>query len=318
MKTITLHLARHAAFIFLLLSAACSSSTPSDSDLSRSADSTLAVSPDSAPYVDGYHLVWEDNFSDSVLNNDSWNIEVNGNGSGNNELQFYRAENISIGTEPISGKQCLILTAKKENYGGRAATSGRLNSRGKQLFKFGRVEASIKLPSTANGLWPAFWMMGNDYDAVGWPACGEIDILEMGHGNGIAKGTQDRLFNGACHWGPSWNNGAYPNYAKEFTSTYSLQDNSFHLYTLVWDEEYIKMYLDQDKYPDVAPYFEMAVSDKSTETSSGNYFQKEFFIILNHAVGGNFPQIWDIANVTALSSGEAKMFIDFVRVYQKN
>src|SRR5690606_33820583 len=92
-------------------------------------------------------------------------------------------------------------TAKKETFGGKPATSGRINSVGKKYFKHGKVEASIKLPKTANGLWPAFWMMGNDYPTVGWPACGEIDILEMGHSKGITNKTQDRFFNGALHWG---------------------------------------------------------------------------------------------------------------------
>src|SRR5690606_25875298 len=108
----------------------------------------------------------------------------------------------------------------KEQFSGRSVTSGRINSQKKQFFKYGKIEASIKLPKTANGLWPAFWMMGNDYATVGWPACGEIDILEMGHSTGITKGTQDRYFNGALHWGIWSPTGANPSYAKDFTSSY--------------------------------------------------------------------------------------------------
>ncbi|MDR1974180.1 MAG: glycoside hydrolase family 16 protein [Bacteroidales bacterium] len=264
------------------------------------------------PEYAGYTLVWVDNFNTAKLDTSNWNIEENGGNS--NELQFYREENVSLGIEPQSGKQCLILTAKKETYQGKTATSGRVNSLGKKIFEYGRIEASIKLPQTANGLWPAFWMMGNDYPAVGWPHCGEIDIFEMGSYGGIRNSIQDRYFNGACHWG-LWDNGANPSYAKAITNSYSMQD-TFHLYTLIWDDNYIRMYLDIDKYPDAKPYYEMDISDKSSDYSPGNYFHKEFFIIFNIAVGGNFPKILDIAGITALSSGEAKMYVDFVRIYQ--
>ncbi|MDR1974179.1 MAG: glycoside hydrolase family 16 protein [Bacteroidales bacterium] len=267
------------------------------------------------PEYEGYTLVWVDDFSATELDKSAWNIEVNGDGGGNNELQFYREENVTLGVEPQSEKKCLILTAKKETYQGKTATSGRVTSMEKKFFKHGRIEASIKLPQTANGLWPAFWMMGNDYPSVGWPHCGEIDILEMGHSNGIRNSTQDRYFNGACHWGLSWNGGAYPNYAKASTNSYSMQD-TFHLYTLIWDDNYIRMYLDIDKYHDVEPYYEMNISDKSSDNSPGKYFHKEFFILFNLAVGGNFPGIWNIAEITALSNGEVKMYVDFVRIYQ--
>ena len=138
----------------------------------------------------------------------------------------------------------------------------------------------------------------------------------MGNINGIKKNVQDKYFNGALHWGPDWNGGAYPNYAKDKTADYSLQED-FHLYTLIWDESDIKMYLDLDKYPDAKPYFEMGIADTSNDLSPGKYFHKDHFIILNLAVGGNFTQIWDINKVTALNSGEAKMYVDFVKVYQK-
>ncbi|MDR0872556.1 MAG: family 16 glycosylhydrolase [Prevotellaceae bacterium] len=253
-----------------------------------------------------YQLVWQDLFDDDALNAGTWNIEVNGNGGGNNELQYYRAENVSV------QDGCLVLTAKKETYSGKSVTSGRINSLGKMSFKHGKLEARIRLPQTANGLWPAFWMLGSDIATNPWPACGEIDILEMGNSNGITAGTQDKLFNGACHWGASYNNGNYPNYAKATTNSYSLQDD-FHLFTLVWDESAIKMYLDLDVYP----YYNMAIG---SGTSPYNYFHKPFHILFNLAVGGNFPQIWNIAGITALNADndyEAKMYVDYVKLYQK-
>lgn len=265
--------------------------------------------------ADDYKLVWEDNFDGTELNEtDHWNIEVNGNGGGNNELQYYRRENVSVGTEPVTGASCLILTARKEVYNGKTATSGRINSMGKVYAKYGKVEARINFPYTANGLWPAFWMMGNDYSTVGWPRCGEIDIIELGQAEGIANGTQDRHLIAATHWGPSWEN--HPNYGKATTHSESVQGD-FHLFTLIWTAKSVSMYVDLDKNPDAAPYYVMNIDDDSNEWAPGQYFHKPNFILFNLAVGGNFPNIHNINNVTALDNGDAKMYVDWVRIYQK-
>lgn len=269
--------------------------------------------------TDGYKLVWQDLFDANELNLQRWNIEVNGDGGGNNELQYYtdRTDNVRLGDDG-KGNGCLILTAKKEVYGGRQVTSGRITSKNKIAFKHGKVEAAIKLPKTANGLWPAFWMMGNDYDQVGWPRCGETDIMEFGNATGIQNGTQDRYFNGACHWGQSWNN--HPNYARAVTYQYSLQDDEFHIFTLIWDEEKVAMYVDLDKYPDAEPYYIMTIPATNDTNSPGYYFHKENFILFNLAVGGNFPGIWDINQITALNESndyQASMYVNYVKIYQK-
>ena len=261
-------------------------------------------------YHKGYTLVWADEFEGSALSTDDWNIEVNGNGGGNNELQFYRAENVSV------ENGCLVLTAKQESYSGKQFTSGRLNTSKKHFFTHGIVESSIRLPKTANGLWPAFWMLGNDFSSVGWPKCGEIDILEMGNTAGIKAGTQETFFNGACHWG-FYKNGGYPNYAKSSNAPYSIQDGEFHLFTLIWDEEKLSMYLDLDKNPSVKPYFEMGLTETEDEWATGRYFHHDFFIVYDLAIGGNFTGIWDAAGITALANGPASMYIDYVRVYQQ-
>jgi beta-glucanase (GH16 family) len=263
-----------------------------------------------------YKLVWEDNFNNSVLDTSKWNIVINGRGGGNRELQYYRAENVMVGKEPVTGEQCLIITAKKESFHFRKFTSGKITTQGKLDFRYGKLEARIKLPHTANGLWPAYWMLGNDYPKAIWPKCGEIDILEMGNKNGIQDGTQDRYFGGACHWGEKFNHGRYPNFSKATTSDYSLQDD-FHLYTLIWDESNLKMYLDLDKYPNKKPYFEMPINGENIPNKAAYYFHKPFFLILNLAVGGNFTQIRDTRKITALQNGDAKMYIDFIRLYQK-
>lgn len=272
--------------------------------------------------TDGYTLVWQDLFDGNTLDETVWNIEVNGDGGGNNELQYYRRENVTVGTDEASGRNALILTAKREKFNNKDFTSGRINSKNKKAFRYGKIEASIKLPKTANGLWPAFWLMGNDYDKVGWPRCGEIDILEMGNSNGIKNNTQDRYFNGACHWGfykdLGNNNWAYPNYAKASTWSYSLQDGEYHLYTIVWDEQNIRMYVDMDKYPDTKPYFEMGITGDDSDWSVAKYFHHDYFILFNLAVGGNFPGIRNASGITAIpDGGSASMYVDYVKVYQK-
>ena len=298
-----------------------------------------------------YQLQWSDEFEGTELNRDYWNVEDNARGGGNAELQYYTPRNISIEKHPVTGESCLVLTAKKEDYGNRPCTSARLNTQDKVTVHYGKVEARIAFPYTADGLWPAFWMLGNnlaknlgnndDVDKtkaalakqgrVVWPKCGEIDICEMGHHKGIENGTQDRYFNGACHWGESFNNGAYPNVGGFYTADYPVQGD-FHLFTLVWTEDTIAMYLDQDKYPETAPYFQLSLRNKEVN-QPGRYFNHPFYLVLNLAVGGFFPNMpaaekyperitFDdpsFQRVTALPADgtPVKMYVDYIRVYTK-
>ena len=287
---------------------------------SLAAVSSVCAEQTGSGETNGYRLVWQDLFDADELSPLRWDIEVNGNGGGNNELQYYtdRPENVRLGDDG-QGNHCLILTAHRENYKGKAFTSGRLTTKNRVAFTHGKVEASIKMPSTADGLWPAFWMMGNDFDRVGWPRCGEIDIVEMGNEEGIRNSTQDRFFNGACHWGPGWPNASY---AKSSTKSYSLQDGEFHLFTLIWDENSVKMYVDLDKMPNQNPYYAMDIpaNEPGNEWSPGNYFHKENFILFDLAVGGNFTGIHDPAKITALNDGngqQASMYINYLKIYQK-
>lgn len=301
---------------------------------------------------DSYTLVWEDTFDADTLNTAYWNIEDNARGGGNYEMQYYSPRNVSIENHPVTGERCLVLSARREDYGNRPATSARLNTQDKVTVQYGKIEARIAFPNTADGLWPAFWMLGNDIardlgnddtvdscaaelaqsGQVVWPRCGELDIVEMGHQDGIAKGLQDRYFNGAAHWGESFNNGRYPNKAGVCEAPYSVQDG-FHLFTLVWSEDSLAMYLDQDRFPEAAPYFELSLRDKALN-QPGHYFNKPFYILLNLAVGGHFPGMptspkypeqvtADDPNFQRISALPAdgtpvKMYVDYVRVYRYN
>lgn len=241
---------------------------------------------------DEWKLVWEDDFNGACIDASYWNIEDNARGGGNAELQYYSPENVTIERHPVTGESCLVLSARREDYKNRPCTSARLNTQDKVTVCYGKIEARIAFPYTADGLWPAFWMLGNnlatdlgdndDVDAlrdslesVGrtvWPKCGEIDIVEMGHKDGIVTGTQDRFFNGACHWGESFNNGAYPNVGMFYTADYPVQGD-FHLFTVIWTEDSLAMYLDLDKSEKTAALKDKsdktaALKDKSTKTAA--------------------------------------------------
>ena len=262
-----------------------------------------------------YQLVWNEDFTDGALDNAVWNIEVNGDGGGNNELQYYCEKGVSLGTEPTTGKQCLILTATKEDYKGKKCTSGRVNTKNKMTYTFGRIDARIKFPQTANGLWPAFWQMGNNYDQVGWPKCGETDIIELGHQNAFSKGTQDRYFNGAMHVGRRWDQ--VWSDAQSTTWPYSVED-TFHIVTMIWTPTSVDMYMDKDAHPENEAYFHADLEpNEDADYNRQLVFGKPNFIIANVAVGGNFPGLFDINKITALNNGPRSMYIDWIRIYQR-
>mgnify|MGYP002770116395 FL=1 len=267
------------------------------------ASSMMFVAP---AYGQDYKKVWADEFDNvGAVNETTWNYEIGNrdNGFGNWELENYQKENATVGLAPDGTTKALIITAKPD------LTSARLFTKDKVSFKYGKLETRIMIPKTANGLWPAFWLLGNTGT---WPSCGEIDVLEMGHADGIKNGTQEKYYSGACHWGV-YQNGGYPNYGKFTTSPTSLQDDKFHKFVLEWTPDVINMYLDDA----ATPYYSMDISDRSKSTSPGNYFNKQFYMLVNLAIGGNFTGVNNAAAVTALSSGEKKMYVDYIRLYQK-
>ncbi len=247
-------------------------------------------------YAEPEKFIFKDDF-DSFDEN-VWTKEAHEAGWVNNELQAYDPAYVSVGKD--EGKSVLILTAERK---GNKIFSGRVNSQGKKNFKYGRIEASIKLPKTANGLWPAFWMMG-DNDKH-WPQCGEIDIMEMGERNGIASGTSEVFVNTAIHYGDNVDNHRQEYHAANVA--HSLQDGKYHTYTLDWNENSLTIIIDNIKFHSF---------DISKVSGRDLYFQDNFYILFNLAVGGDFPGITDINDITALEDGEkAYMYIDWVKVY---
>lgn len=255
--------------------------------------------------AEGLSLEWSDEFEGTALNRDIWNVEVNGSGCGNNELEFYvdNPDNVRV----HDGN--LVLTARRIPHRDKEFTSGRINTLGKYSPLYGVIEARIKLPVTANGLWPAFWMMGDDIREKGWPYCGETDIMEMGHSDGISLGCTDRLFNGAIHFG------AAPEVHQQRVGAsehhVSLQDGEYHSFYCLWTPDVIEMYVDDCD----TPYLSVGISQSNDPLQPGNYFHKPNFLLFNLAVGGDFTGIHDPEEISAVNSGPQNMMVDYVRVY---
>ncbi len=228
-----------------------------------------------------WNLVWSDEFNGSIGPDWVFEIGTGSNGWGNNELQYYRQQNASI----ENGQ--LVITARQENFGGMSYTSARMKTQGRKSWKYGRIEARIAMPSFM-GVWPAFWMLGDNISTIGWPACGEIDVMEHVNTENATHGT--------IHWQD--HNGNYANYGGSTPTNVT----SYHVYAIEWDANSIKWFLDGNQF------HEASIAGGVNGTSE---FHENFFILLNMAIGGNWPG-FNIDN----GAFPAKMYVDYVRVYQ--
>ena len=231
----------------------------------------------------GWQLVWQDEFTHGIGPDWVFETGTGSNGWGNNELQYYRRENASV----ENGN--LVITARRENFGGRSYTSARLKTQGRKSWRYGKIEARIALPSF-QGSWPAFWMLGESISSVGWPSCGEIDIME--HIN------RDPDIHGTIHWRD--HNGQRAMYGQS-TGTDVTQ---FHTYSIEWNDQNIQWFVDGRKYNE---------ANIENGINGTHEFHENFFILLNMAIGGNWPGF-----VVDNNAFPAKMYVDYVRVYQQN
>ncbi|MEO8711424.1 MAG: glycoside hydrolase family 16 protein [Parafilimonas sp.] len=230
--------------------------------------------------INGYKLVWSDEFNGNTVNTANWNFEKGASGWGNHEQEYYQAANATV----VNGN--LIITGKKEDVQQSHYTSSRMTTKGKHEFLYGKIEARIKIP-VGQGFWPAFWMLGADIDETPWPASGETDIME--HIN------TDSLLYGTLHWD---NNGHV-----QSGDTLTYNPSAYHVYAVEWDSASLRWYVDGKKFHEV----NILNSINSTEE-----FHKPSFILLNLALGGDWPgQVIDDSKLPA------KMYVDYVRVYQK-
>ena len=232
-------------------------------------------------------LVWSDEFTGSTINGGNWTYDLGNSGFGNNELQNYT--NRSVNARAEGGM--LVIEARRENLGGSAYTSARLKTEGRQSFGVNTwVEARIQVPQ-GQGIWPAFWMLGNSISTVGWPSCGEIDILEI-------RGQNPFQLIGTMHWADA--NGSHASFGTSINSPVSLAAG-FHTYAIARTPTAIKWYLDG------VQYHEANIAGGINSTSE---FQGQFFIILNVAVGGNF-----VGSPNAGTPFPQQMRVDYVRVW---
>jgi beta-glucanase (GH16 family) len=242
-------------------------------------------------------LVWSDEFNGpdgSGPDPAKWVAVNNDTGYGNRELEYYTDRPSNVYVHDGS----LVITARREAYVGgdgqtRDYTSGRIESRGRFDLKYGRIEARIKLPK-GQGIWPAFWMLGTDYEQIGWPTCGEIDIMEN-------VGYEPSTVHGSLH-GPGYSGG------NPLTGFYTLPNqaqfsNDYHVFALEWEPKVIRFYVD-------GILFETQTADNVPEGHRW-VFDHPFFLVLNVAIGGYWP-----GNPDATTQFPESMLVDYVRVYQ--
>ena len=248
-------------------------------------------------------LVWEENFDAAAVNPTTWTYDFGDGcergicGWGNSELEYYtsRTENARI----EDGK--LLIEARREAFQGKPFTSARLKTEGRMHFKYGTVEARIKLPNVTRGLWPAFWTLGTIGGA--WPAIGEIDMMEVGAGAALQANLGNKQVSSAAHWSNATGAHEYNVFSTNAAVDLSLD---YHLYKMVWTSQYIKMYLDN------VEYYSFDISGGAAANLSE--FHQPHFVLLNLAVGGQYTGLYTEGSITAPLP--SKMYVDYVKLYQ--
>jgi beta-glucanase (GH16 family) len=237
------------------------------------------TTPNSWP---GMQLVWSDEFDGSFVNSNNWTHEQGGGGWGNNEWEIYT--NTTTNSYLSQGKLNIVATKSGNNY-----YSARIITKGKREFKYGRIDIRARMPY-GKGIWPALWTLGSNISQVGWPRCGEIDIMEyLGHIESQVHGT--------VHYNESGH--------QSITEAYTLGANqsfhdAYHVFTLVWQENTLKWYVDYNLFHQVY--------DNDAEFES---FRLPHFFIMNLAVGGNWPGYPDETTVFPQT-----LLVDYIRVFQ--
>lgn len=283
---LTLFIQPFTALLFLILPF-CDKNGGSEKVPSASISDTGYEAPTS---YKGMSLAWKDDFNGTELDPSVWSFE-NGDGCpnlcgwGNNELEYYRPENLSF----QDGK--MIIEARPEAFGGKSYTSSRILTRGKKAFKFGRIDIRARLPK-GKGIWPAFWLLPQNNVYGGWPRSGEIDLMEMvGHEPGKVHGT--------LHFGPGPGS---TQISRSYTLPSGTFNDEFHVFSLEWKPDVIKWYVDGNLYSTAT----------KADFGANNYpFNEDFFLIFNLAVGGAWP-----GNPDATTTFPQWLIVDYIRVYQ--
>jgi beta-glucanase (GH16 family) len=251
----------------------------------------------------GQILVWEENFNADTINRQTWTYdlangcEVNNCGWGNSEMEYYtnRKENARI------EKGNLVIEAHKEVFKGKPFTSARVKTQGLMHFKYGTIEARIQLPNVNAGLWPAFWTLGTV--GGGWPAIGEIDMMEIGSKQALKDSLGNKRVSSAAHWSKADGSHDFNVFYRDAAVDLSAD---YHLYKMVWTKDFIKMYLDN------VEYYSFDISRGAAANVSE--FHNPHYLLLNLAVGGAYTGIYTEGGINAALPN--KMRVDYIKLYQ--
>jgi beta-glucanase (GH16 family) len=250
--------------------------------------------PGTGPIGEGeWELVWSDEFDGAAGGGpdpNKWVYDIGGGGWGNGQLEF---NTDSRDNSALDGNGQLVITARAEEFAGNAYTSARIRTQGKLEQLYGKFEARIKLP-TGRGIWPAFWLLGANLGQVGWPACGELDIME-------ARGDEPSTNHGSAH-GPGYSGGNPLSKAYDLPNNANFADG-FHVFTVEWQPGVVRWFVDGEQYHSIT----------EAQMSAGKQwvFDSPMFIIFDLAVGGAFSGDPDSTTVFP-----QEMVIDYVRVYE--
>ena len=250
----------------------------------------LAGCRDAPTETSPWTLAWSDEFEGAAgerPNAANWRYEV-GTDWGNAQLEY---DTDRTSNAALDGEGNLVITARRETFEGRAYTSARLSTAGLRAFQYGKIEARMRLPR-GQGMWPAFWMLGDDFQTVGWPQSGEIDVMEY-------RGQEPGTVLGSLH-GPGYSGGAAQ--SRRYSPSATRFDNSFHVFTVEWSAERIDWFVDGTHF--------FAV--RKSEVPGPWVFDHPFHILLNVAVGGNF-----VGAPNEFTPFPQSMTVDWVRVYQR-
>jgi len=238
-----------------------------------------------------WQLVWQDEFdgpAGQLPDASRWRFDI-GSGWGNDQLEYDtdRPSNASL-----DGAGSLAITARREVYQARNYTSARINTRGTFEAATGRFEARIRLPK-GQGIWPAFWLLGANFDSIGWPDCGEIDIMEY-------RGQEPNIVHGSLH-GPGYSGGSA--LTRRYEKSGDGFDADFHVFGVEWSADKIVWTIDDAPYHTITP--------NQLPPGASWVFDHPFFIILNVAVGGNF-----VGPPNDTTTFPQTMLVDWVRVFR--
>lgn len=276
---------KSSGFVLLILFFGCSSINENSKETTTSQIQNIPLSPE------GWSLVWSDEFEGTEINKDWWNYNIgNGkNGWGNNELEYY--------TDTFENSRVengnLVIEARNDLSGDYKYSSARLTTKNKKSFGFGRTDIRAKIP-LGQGIWPALWMLGDNINEVGWPACGEIDIMEL-------IGNLPSVSHATVHYGEDFSKHKYK--GEQYSILDETFNDRFHIFSVVREKNQMWFYVD-----DVL-FFNFSLKD----TQGVAYpFNQKFYFIFNVAIGGNWP-----GNPDDSTKFPQQMLVDYIRVFEK-